>query len=190
MLALYRINWGCDWFLEWLAWFIRKSKQFNKSDIITVRNEVAKVMFLQVSVCPQGGVVRGVPGPRGSVSSRGVPGPGGCLIPGGVCFGSVPGHGGVPGPRGLVSQHALRQTPPGRNGYCCIQYASYWNAFLLLAASQHWLKSSCKRVFMTLIQIKSNLYVHWTINPHYFSPLNQTPFLNSQTKNLKCHNLW
>ena len=69
------------------------------TSIFTVRNEVAKVMFLQVSVCPWG-----VPGPRGV---------------------------GVPDPRGgLVSQHALRQTP-GRDGYCCGRYASYWNAFLL-----------------------------------------------------------
>ena len=38
---------------------------------ITVRNEVAKVMFLQVSVCPQGG---------GAWSWRGE----GCMVPGGV----------------------------------------------------------------------------------------------------------
>ena len=38
--------------------------------IITVRNEVAKVMFLQVSVCPQGGCLLpgGVPAPGGSYS--------------------------------------------------------------------------------------------------------------------------
>ena len=29
------------------------------------------------------------------------------------------------------SQHALRQTPPPADGYCCGRYASYWNAFLL-----------------------------------------------------------
>ena len=57
--------------------------------IITVRNEVAKVMFLQAYVCPQGGGVcsRGVSAPRGGVSA--------------------------PTVGGLVSQHALRQTPPG-----------------------------------------------------------------------------
>ena len=45
----------------------------------------AKVMFLQVSVCPKGGAC-----------SRGVPAPGGCLVQG------VPGPGGVsrPTPRG------------------------------------------------------------------------------------------
>ena len=75
---------------------------------------------------------------------RGVPGPGGCLLPGGVCVlpGGVPGPGGVSGPwgvwsqgggsapGGLLSQHALRQTHPGRDYYCCGRYASYWNAFL------------------------------------------------------------
>ena len=61
----------------------------SNSSFVTVRNEVGKVMFLQVSVCPRGGGAgRGVLG-RGCV-----PGPGGCLIrgavPGGVCsWGSV-----------------------------------------------------------------------------------------------------
>ena len=39
-----------------------------------------------------------------------------------------PHPGGSTGPHLGGSQHALRQTPP--NGYCCGQYASYWNAFL------------------------------------------------------------
>ena len=36
--------------------------------------------------------------------------------------------------QGGLSQHALRQNPPppSADGYCCGQYASYWNAFLLL----------------------------------------------------------
>ena len=70
--------------------------------------------------------------------------PGGCLLPGGclVQGGSALGvfkdglGGSAPGgsaPRGgLVSQHALRQTPPGRDGYCCGRYASHWNAFLFV----------------------------------------------------------
>ena len=85
--------------------------------IFTVRNEVAKVVFLQVCVCPQR-----------ATWSRGVSAPGGCLLPGGVCSGGclvlggawswqVPGLGGcvcsggvsapggrVPGPRGVCSQ--------------------------------------------------------------------------------------
>ena len=117
-----------------------------QSDIFKVRNEVAKVMFLQVCVCPQGGVCSGgclVPG----VCSGGVPGPGGRGVPGpgGVCSRGVPGLGGstlggsalgrclVLG-GGVVSQDALRQTPPGRDSYCCGRYASYWNAFLFLCA--------------------------------------------------------
>ena len=84
--------------------------------LITVRNEVAKVMFLHVSVilstgrwgcypsmrcrwypsmpCSRGGCSRGMPAPEG-----------------GVCSGGV-------------------ETPPKADGYCCRRYASYWNAFL------------------------------------------------------------
>ena len=58
-------------------------------------------------------------GLQGGAWSGGVPGPGG----------SAPG-GGVPALGRLVSQHALRQTPPRRDSYCCGQYASHWNAFL------------------------------------------------------------
>ena len=61
--------------------------------IITVRNEVAKVIFSQACVCPRGG---GVSAPRGGVCS------GDCLLLEGVCL--------VWG----VSQHALRQTPTGK----------------------------------------------------------------------------
>ena len=43
------------------------------------------------------------------------------------------GLGGSRGPHPGVSQHALRQAhPPAVDGYCCGQYASYWNAFLFL----------------------------------------------------------
>ena len=65
-------------------------------------------------------VHRGVSAP-GGVCSWGVPGPGGCLVQRGAWSRGVPGPGGVPGAggclvwgvEGLVSQHALRQTPPG-----------------------------------------------------------------------------
>ena len=46
----------------------------------------------------------------GGVCSRGVSTLGGCLLPGGVCSGGVCSRG-----RGVVSQHALRQTPPAVN---------------------------------------------------------------------------
>ena len=60
-------------------------------------------MFLQVSVCPRGG------GGKGACSG------GGCLVLGGLLWGVVVVcSGGCLLPRGgLVSQHALRQTPPG-----------------------------------------------------------------------------
>ena len=61
--------------------------------LVTVHNKVAKVMFSQASVCPQGGAVPAQGGGLPQVVSAprvvGVPGSGG----------------------GLVSQHALRQTP-------------------------------------------------------------------------------
>ena len=68
----------------------------------------------------------------------------GCLVPGGVCsggggvccWGGVCSRGAVSAPGGCllqgVSHHALRQTPPGRDGYSCGRYASYWNAFLFI----------------------------------------------------------
>ena len=70
-------------------------------------------MFTPVchSVHREGCLVLGGSGPRG------VPGPGGTWA------------GGVPGPRGVPGGD-----PP--DGYCCGQYASYWNAFLLVNISQ------------------------------------------------------
>ena len=102
-----------------------------------------KVMFLQVSVILFTGGVGGwwwvvsqhalqvsSPTTKGGVEGSGQ---GGVSRPtwGGLQVHSC-GRGlqGAPGPHlgGLVSQHALRQTPP--DGYCCGWYASYWNAFL------------------------------------------------------------
>ena len=52
--------------------------------------------------------------------------PGRCLVSGGV-----PGPGGVPGRGWGVGITACTEAdPPGRDGYCCGRYASYWNAFL------------------------------------------------------------
>ena len=87
-------------------------------------------MFLQVSVCPQGGgipacLTGGIPaclaaGLGGGVvpAPRGVPAPAGCLLWGrGACSG-----GGVGG-------------DPPADGYCCGRYASYWNAFLFILST-------------------------------------------------------
>ena len=64
------------------------------------------------------------PTPRGKVEGSGLgvssPHPGGRLM--GLARGVS-----RPIPRGGVSQHALR---PPADGFCCGQYASYWNAFL------------------------------------------------------------
>ena len=70
-------------------------------ELITVRNEVAKVMFLHLSVH------------RGSASVHaGIPSPG---------RGHPPDQ--APPPPGVGT--------PLADGYCCGRYASYWNAFLL-----------------------------------------------------------
>ena len=88
----------------------RSSKScFSHIPVFTVRNEVVKVMFLQVCFCPQG-----VPGPGGCLVWQGLvwqgPAPGGCLVPGGA-WTQVGSALGGDWSRGLVSQHALRQTP-------------------------------------------------------------------------------
>ena len=89
------------------------------SDLVTVRNEVAKVMFLHLSVCPQGV----------------------CLS---ACWDTTPPGAGTPppeqAPKGAGTptragptpqeQPPREQAPPPADGYCCGRYASYWNAFL------------------------------------------------------------
>ena len=72
---------------------------YNTNMVITVRNEVAKVMFLQACVCPHGGVSTSMhagipPQSRHPSGSRHTP-----LPPG--------------------SRHPPEQTPPGRDGDCC-----------------------------------------------------------------------
>ena len=91
-------------------------------------------MFVQVSVCSQGGclLLGGVPGlgesaPRGCAWSGGCliggvcASSGGCLVQGGclvwgVCFG-----GGCAWSGGLVSQDALRQTPSPRERWLLLR---------------------------------------------------------------------
>ena len=67
------------------------------------QTKFAKVMFLHVSVCPQGA---GIPACIAGFCPGGVPRP----IPGGKLRGLA--WGGSPGPHPGVSQHALRQTLP------------------------------------------------------------------------------
>ena len=122
--------------------------------IFTVRNDVAKVMFLQVCVCPQGGSIPaclagGIPaclvaGLQGgcypSMHCRWYPSmpcnrsPGGYLpAPGGLLLGGACSGGcllwGVSAPRGFCFG-GCGELPLKADGYCCGRYASYWNAFL------------------------------------------------------------
>ena len=158
MNTTFILNIKSEMFLmeAWKDYTTAKHKQCIR--IFTVRNKVAKVMVLQVCVCPWGVVSqhalqvvsqhalqlfsRGMLSQHAlqvvsqhalqQVSGGVMPGLGGCLFPGGACSQGGPGPGGsAPTVGGLVSQHALRQTPPRRNGYCCGRYASHWNAFLL-----------------------------------------------------------
>ena len=125
----------------------------------TVRNEVVKVMFLQASVCPQGG--GGVylsacwdttppqeqtpPGAdthplEHNPREHNPPGadthtPGADTHPPWEQTHPLPGAD-TPHP-GADTPHPGADTPPApppplRYGHCCGQYTSYWNAFLLL----------------------------------------------------------
>ena len=89
--------------------------------MFTVRNEVAKVIFLQVCVCPQGGGAwlggsgpGGVPGPRG-VCSQEVPAPGGRVWSGGclVLGGSAPEGGVCSWGGGGIPAYTEADLPPG-----------------------------------------------------------------------------
>ena len=76
-------------------------------NVITVRNEVAKVMFLHLCVCPQGGLPQCMLGYHHPRSRH------------------PPPLGADPPPGGQAA------APPPTDGYCCGRYAYYWNAFLL-----------------------------------------------------------
>ena len=119
--------------------------------IFTVRNEVAKVIFIQVCVCPHGGwgvvvsqhalqqvskeggvfaipacIVDGIP----ACLATGLEG--GCLLPGGYLFLEGMLFGGcllLGGWRPHPHPHPP-PPPPKADGYCCRRYTSYWNAFL------------------------------------------------------------
>ena len=90
--------------------------------LITVRNKVAKVMFLHLSVILfTGGVCLSAcwdttpPRARHPPRTRHPPGPG-----------TPQDQATPPRPAPPGTRH-----PPPADGYCCGRYASYWNAFLL-----------------------------------------------------------
>ena len=82
--------------LDFSKYNITKATEY----IITVRNEVAKVMFLHLSVCPQGGLPQ--------------------------CRDTTPGS--SPRPRADTPPSPLGSRHPP-DGCCCGRCASYWNAF-------------------------------------------------------------
>ena len=119
--------------------------------IFTVRNEVAKVMFLQACVCPQGGA--DIPWEQTLPWEQTPPLPG---------LGAPPGQVHLPDqvhPPGPGTPPRTRYTPPGqvpsrnrpprarytprdqvhppRYVHCCGRYASYWNAFLSIEKCWH-----------------------------------------------------
>ena len=76
------------------------------------------------------------PHPRGKL--RGI-WPGGCLLQEGACSRGVCSSRCLLWEEGVCSRGVcgVLETPPTpRDGYCCRQYASYWNAFLFTRFSQ------------------------------------------------------
>ena len=126
--------------------------------IVTVRNEVAKVMFLQASVCPQGwggGVCLSPcwdttpPGTRHTPWSRHPP-PGPDTPPWSRHHprdDQTPPWPDPPEQTPPWNQTPLSRDPPSpppppptRYGHCCGRYASYWNAFLFNICLLYWYK--------------------------------------------------
>ena len=102
--------------------------------IITVRNEVAKVMFIQACVCPQGRgclpqCMLGYP-PLEQTSPWGADTPSGSRHP----REQTPLEQTAPPeqtrPPSQLDPPPRSRHPPPRDGHCCGRYASYWNAFL------------------------------------------------------------
>ena len=91
-------------------------------EFLTVRNEVAKVMFLHLSVIlSMGGVCL-------SVCWDTTPLPPGSRHPPDQAYPPAPPRNRHP----PSNRHPPGSgTPRSRDGYCCGRYASYWNAFLL-----------------------------------------------------------
>ena len=129
-----------------------------KKNYYRPQTKFAKVMFLQVSVCPQGGVS----------------GPGGSAASGGACSRGVCSRGGAWSGRGLLLGGAWSGGAwsrggvwrPPCDGYCCGWYTSYWNAFLL------W---SCGKVMFSFLSVGHSVHggggvpmwplsmMHWTL---------------------------
>ena len=102
-----------------------------KCILVTVRNEVAKVMFLHLFVCPQGGLPQCMLGYQPSPREQTPPGadtPPRADTPPGA---DTPPPWGSRHPPSVDTPREQAPTPPA-DGYCCGRYASYWNAFLFI----------------------------------------------------------
>ena len=134
--SLWRTHLASYWnaFLFYLTLMYDKFESLWLPNLITVCNEVAKVMFLHLSVilftagcypsmhCRWYHSIACSRYPGGGLLQRGACSRGGACSWGGACSGgSVLG---VPAPGGM-------ETPVQADGYCCGRYACYWNAFLL-----------------------------------------------------------
>ena len=133
---------------------------------ITVCNEVAKVMFLHLSVILStgGGICLSAcwdttPPPPGPGSRDQAHPPGTRHTP----LGPGPPDQ-APPPRGQVPpgpDTPPDQTPPprSRDGYCCGRYASYWNAFLFYSFSTsflHVMFKYCSRHYSKIFSCDQN----------------------------------
>ena len=73
---------------------------------------------------------------------------GGCASSGGMCASSSRdafSRRGVLPPAGVCFLKGVPGGDPPRDGYCCVQYASYWNAFLYFVLISHY-SSFSKRI--------------------------------------------
>ena len=138
------------WYRSPVCWKILKYQSHflvycPSENLITVRNEVAKVMFLHLSVILfTGGLLQCMLGyhppgtdtpleetppwttppldqvpPDQTPPDQAPPRPG-----------TPPGPGASPGPDTPHQTSPQKQTHPPADGYCCGRYASYWNAYL------------------------------------------------------------
>ena len=142
------------------------------------QTKFAKVIFLQVSVCPQGGVHGPWVGGGMCGTWQGCAWQGGACVAGGMCGGGVCMVGGMHGREGHAWWHGCMV---GGEHVCHSRYyeiwsmrgryASYWNAFLLLCLILD---------FLWFLQVKIEGEVVWrllTFNRIHLS----LPFVLSQS---------
>ena len=176
-------TWGYPW--AWLRVDSNQTTDTTEQVHHTVRNEVAKVMFLHLSVSHsvyRGGVPgQAPPGPGTPPRTRYPPwdqvhpppwdqvhpGPG---TPPGTRY-TPPGTRCPPRqvpprqvhPLGPGTPRQVHPLPTPAHGYCCGRYASYWNAFLLLD-------------IFAIIQADSCLFKYITFPIYFYSLFKESSF--------------